>query len=116
MPRPVKRRMVCQEPRFKVFGPPNISNKNSVCMPVEEYEAIRLIDHEGLTQEECAKLMGVARTTVQKIYDDARFKIADALVKGFTLRIEGGNYNICSNMPIGRGCNHRRCKRFRGGR
>ncbi len=115
MPRPVKRRMVYQEPRFKVFGPPNLNN-NSICMTVEEYEAIRLIDHESLTQEECASLMGVARTTVQKIYDDARFKIADALVKGLTLKIEGGNYNLCNNIPMYKGYNFQGRKRFRNGR
>ena len=65
-------------------------------MTVEEYEVIRLIDMEGLMQEECAKRMNVARTTVQRIYAEAR-KIAESLVLGKILKIEGGNYELCED-------------------
>ena len=64
-------------------------------MTVEEYETIRLIDLEGLTQEECAESMNVAQTTVQRIYNDARRKLAHSLVNGAVLKIEGGNYKLC---------------------
>jgi predicted DNA-binding protein (UPF0251 family) len=64
-------------------------------MTVEEYEAIRLMDLEGLTQEECAQTMNVARTTVQRIYMDARRKLAQSLVQGNILKIEGGDYQLC---------------------
>ncbi|MDD2435777.1 MAG: DUF134 domain-containing protein, partial [Bacilli bacterium] len=47
-----------------------------------------------------------------KIYDDARGKIADALVNGKILKIEGGNYRLCNNMPHGKYCNRKNCKRF----
>lgn len=59
-------------------------------MTVDEYEAVRLLDVEGLTQEACADRMNVARTTVTAIYDSARKKIADAIVHGKRLLIAGG--------------------------
>ncbi len=59
-------------------------------MTVDEFEAVRLLDREGLTQEECAARMRIARTTVTSIYDSARKKMADALVYGKRLVISGG--------------------------
>ncbi len=75
-------------------------------MTVDEYEAIRLIDLEGFTQEECAGQMNVARTTVQGIYTGARKKLAESLVNGKVLLIEGGKYRLCdgSGSGCGRGC------------
>jgi len=80
-------------------------------MTVDEYEAIRLIDLEGLTQEECAKQMNVARTTVQGIYAEARKKLARSLVDGKILLIEGGEYRLCEGpgKGWGRGCHRHRC-------
>ena len=66
-------------------------------MSIDEYESIRLIDYEGLNQEECAKSMDVARTTVTSIYDSARKKLAQLLVEGKTLCISGGAYRISSD-------------------
>ncbi len=66
-------------------------------MTVDEYEAFRLLDDEGLTQETCAARMNVARTTVTAIYDSARKKIADALVHGKRLLIAGG---CCEYEPV----------------
>lgn len=97
MPRPRKRRRVRGLPKFERFGPCGLSveHEEVVTMTVDEYEAIRLIDLEGMTQEECAEQMNVARTTVQGIYDRARKKLAESLVHGKLLRIAGGAYELC---------------------
>ena len=96
MPRPCKRRRVCGEPSCVRFGPlDGRACEGTVLMELDEYECIRLIDLEGLTQEQCAAQMDVARTTVQAIYSGARAKLAECLVKGKELKIVGGNYTLC---------------------
>lgn len=97
MPRPRKWRRVCQLPGSNLFGPLNLplERENFIVMTVDEYEAIRLVDLEGFTQEQCAKRMNVARSTVQGIYTEARKKLAHSLVEGRVLRIEGGDYLLC---------------------
>lgn len=113
MPRPRKFRKVCCMPDIDKFGPLGsvVDGKESVIMSVDEYETIRLIDLEGLTQEECGEEMQVARTTVQGIYQTARKKIADSLVNGKILKIEGGHYKLCDgegDSHSGRWCHRRR--------
>lgn len=96
MPRPRKSRKVCHFPRNLSFSPTEfIGEKVPVLLTVDEYETIRLIDLEGFSQEECGEWMGVARTTVQMIYASARKKLAQMLVEGRPLRIEGGDYRLC---------------------
>ncbi|AWK51968.1 hypothetical protein DIC82_13525 [Clostridium beijerinckii] len=97
MPRPRKCRKVCFLPEIDSFGPRNSTNIRTeiILMTVDEYETIRLIDLEEMTQEECAEKMDVARTTIQRIYNDARKKLAKSLVEGKTLKIQGGDYILC---------------------
>ena len=91
MPRPVKCRKVCHFPQILEFLPAdNTEKKTPIVLTVDEYETIRLLDKKGYSQEQCAASMQVARTTVQRIYEIARKKIADALIDGHPLRIEGG--------------------------
>ena len=96
MARPQKCRRVCFMPDIQEFTPVNGKGElEPILLTVDEFETIRLIDREGLSQEECGVQMEVARTTVQQIYTAARKKIADALVEGLPLRIEGGQYRLC---------------------
>ena len=96
MPRPKKCRKVCQMPPIREFRPVcEGESEEEVTLTVDEYEAIRLIDRQGFSQEECSAYMQVARTTAQMIYNSARKKLAAALVEGLPLRIEGGDYQLC---------------------
>ena len=105
MPRPKKCRRVCDYPQTLTFLPEDHKNREQVViLTVDEYETIRLIDKEGLSQEQCGDFMQVARTTVQQIYASARKKLADVLVDGLPLRIEGGDYQLCSGDSQGCGC------------
>lgn len=95
MARPTKCRRVCRYPETLAFQPQDAESRQAVVLTVDEFEAIRLIDRERLSQEEAGLQMDVARTTVQRIYDSARRKLADMLVCGLPLRIEGGDYRLC---------------------
>lgn len=115
MARPRKCRKVCSLPQSSQFGPLDTKQgqEDSITMTVDEYETIRLIDLEGLSQEECARQMKVARSTVQGIYRQARFNLAQALVRGKNLLIEGGDYRLCDDggPACGKACpNHKRNK------
>lgn len=117
MARPMKGRTVCCLPERNKFGPLDlpVNAENRVIMTIDEYEAIRLIDLEGFTQEECAMQMNVARTTIQGIYSEARKKLAKLLVEGKMLSIEGGEYRLCGGLGkgYGRGCHrHKRGRCF----
>ena len=116
MPRPRKWRMVCCLPQVNEFVPAGVQQgmREIVVMTVDEYEAIRLIDNEDFSQEECSVYMKIARTTVQQIYNNARKKIARALVEGLALRIEGGDYRLCDGS--GPHCGRGACLRRRQGR
>lgn len=115
LPRPRKWRRVCSLPQNRKFGPLNTAQEPTefVNLTVDEYETIRLIDLQGFTQEECAKQMDIARTTVQRIYIDAREKLADFLVNGKFLTIEGGNFKLCDGFNAA--CGFGRCKKHRHG-
>lgn len=114
MARPRKWRRVCCLPESDRFGPLNnpIEDGGVVTMSIDEYETIRLIDLEGLTQEASAAQMNIARTTVQGMYNEARRKLAESLVNGKVLKIEGGDYRLCDGIEktCGQGvCRRNRC-------
>jgi len=96
MVRPVKPRLVDVVPEANYFKPRGIplSVLSEIVLKVEELEAIRLKDLEGLKQEECAKKMGISRGTFQRIYNSAKKKIADALVNAKAMKIEGGDLKM----------------------
>lgn len=93
MPRLTKCRMICAEYRHKIFSPPD-SEPSYIVVSVDEMEAMRLCDYEGLEQEVCANQMGVSRGTYQRILYSARHKVTEALTQGKGIVIEGGNYEV----------------------
>ena len=110
MARPRKCRRICQMPRTTRFAPED-GGAGEICMSLDEFESIRLIDLEGCTQEECAQRMQIARSTVQMIYNEARRKMADCLVNGRPLIIDGGSYRLCDGTgccPAGKCPRHKR--------
>lgn len=112
MPRPRIMKHVDGMPKFERFGPLGYQHDlDIIIMSIEEYETIRLIDQIGLNQAECAKQMKIGRTTAQRIYNDARKKLAECIIHGRTLQFEGGDYFIRGN---GHGRGRGRNKGYRG--
>lgn len=93
VPRPSSCRLVSGSPGAVFFKPAGIPTREltEVVMSLDEYEAIRLADHEGLYQEEAARQMGISRTTFGRILDSAHRKVAEVLGGGRCLRLEGGH-------------------------
>jgi predicted DNA-binding protein (UPF0251 family) len=108
MPRPKKTRFVSGYPAIAAFVPRGMAVTGEVLLTLEELEAIRLSDFEHLDQEKAADMMGVSRHTFGRILADARSVVAEALVTGKAMRIQGGTYEF-------RGMGRRRGRR-RGGR
>jgi predicted DNA-binding protein (UPF0251 family) len=98
VPRRRKRCWVESLPEATYYKPAGVPLREleEITLSVEELEAIRLKDLDGLDQEQCAERMGIARTTFQRHLYAAHAKIADALVKGKALRIEGGEFEMSS--------------------
>lgn len=96
MARPTRCRRVCHLPENFEFHPICETAASPVVLTLDEFETIRLIDKEGLSQKECGAQLEVGRTTAQRIYENARKKLADALVSGRPLIIEGGDFTLCN--------------------
>ena len=98
MPRPIKCRRVAFLPDVTYFKPAGIPMRvlEEVRLSVEEAEAIRLKDLEGLEQEAGAGRMNISRPTFQRVLASARQKMADALLNGKAIRIEGGSFEMAS--------------------
>ncbi len=96
MPRPIKCRRVNFLPPVKYFKPAGVPIRNveEVCLSIEEVEAIRLKDLEGLEQAESAEMMNISRPTFHRVLNSAHNKIAEALFGGKAIRIGGGNFEI----------------------
>lgn len=104
MPRPPKLRRVSEAPVIEGFIPNRLPpwGRQEVVLPVEGFEALRLSDFEGLDQELAAGRMEVSRQTYGRILSAARHTVAEALVMGKFLRIEGGNFETPSTGGRGR--------------
>jgi len=82
------------------------SSFDEVLLTLDEYEAIRLADLEGLYQEQAASRMNISRQTFGRIIEAAHRKVADVLVNGKVLKIQGGSVSMKAEKPV-------RCSRCR---
>lgn len=103
MPRPFCKRIVRGNPGATYFKPAGIPMRflEESTLTLDEFEALRLADFEGLYQEDAAKRMGISRPTFSRIIETARKKIADSLVNGKALKIEGGAVKSLPASPQG---------------
>jgi predicted DNA-binding protein (UPF0251 family) len=121
MARPTKDRIIEKLPEIKFFKPAGVpaNQIETVEMTMEEVEALRLKDVEGLTQAEAAELMNVSRPTFQRVLTSARQKAAEALTCGKAIRFAGGDYRLvrpgfcpeCGEKFRGRRGHHRGSKK-----
>ena len=95
MPRRKRHRSVHREPPVSVYKPAGIPVRDldEILITVDEFEAIRLADFEGLSQREACEVMKVSQPTFNRVLSSARSKIAEGIVQGQVLRIEGGNWS-----------------------
>ena len=101
MARPQRSRRVCDMPQVRRFVPSpspfpaGSAAEEPIILTVDEFEALRLVDHEGLTHSQCAVQMNISRTTATEICESARRKVAEAIVCGKKLVIRGGSWELC---------------------
>ncbi|SFL53290.1 DUF134 domain-containing protein [Pelosinus propionicus] len=98
--------LVEQEPIFRKFVPDGQMNSGTIILLVEELEALRLKDLDGMDQVNCAIKMGVSRATFQRILQSARKKMVTSLINGQTIIIQGGNYMIKYRKFECKDCGH----------
>lgn len=99
MPRKKRFRRIQVPPVIKGMSVYGVRGRksNEVILHIEEYEAIRLLDYQNLTQEEAAVFMDVSRPTLTRIYEEARNKVATAFVEGRDLLFKGGDIYFDKN-------------------
>ena len=109
MSRPKCCRHVCGLPDKNYFKPRGIpaSELKEVVLSLDEYETIRLADYEQLYQEEAASRMNISRQTFGRIIEAAHKKIADVLLNGKALKIEGGEVSFDETRPCNREKRHK---------
>ncbi len=116
MARPRKHKRICEAPQERTFNAGKKS-KPEIEMTVDEFEVLRLIDYAGLTQQECARQMQVARTTVTSVYESARYKLSSSLIDDKAVVVEGGDYEICESADFCCGqCGKSRCTHCKHGK
>ncbi len=100
MSRPKNNRIVYTPPLFTEFKPSIVQGKElqNIFLTIDEFEAIRLADHAGLSHLEAAKEMSISRPTFSRLISKARMKMADFIVLGRLLTIEGGNFHFTNNI------------------
>lgn len=118
MVRPKKCRRVSALPGITYFKPAGIPLRflQEVCLSVEQAEALRLKDVEGLEQADAAIRMGVSRPTFQRLLASARRQVSDALLHGKAIRIEGGNFQVMPVVPCCRAAQGESVNKDNGGK
>ncbi len=108
MPRTEKDRIVHTPPLFADFKPIGIpvQELQQQALTLDEFEAFRLADYTGLSHAEAAEEMGISRSTFSRLIVRSRKKIADFLIEGKVLRIDGGNIHFSHNIIRCRSCGH----------
>ncbi len=106
MPRPKSRRFIHEPPLFDSFKPVGVRARDlqDLEMSLDELEALRLADKEGLTQDEAAEMMSISRSTFSRLVESARKKSAEFLLDGRRLSIGGGPVHFRQNRLRCRGC------------
>lgn len=102
MGRPHKKRYVAFNPGVCYFKPRGIPmlELEETRLTIDERESLRLADLEGLSHEDAGQMMGVSRATFGRIIEQARKIVADALINGKAINVEGGNYEISSTERL----------------
>ena len=108
MARPRNNRTVHTPPLFNEFKPVGVKRMDlqSINLSLDEYEAIRLADSLGLSHLESSEEMNVSRSTFSRLIESARKKIAEFILQGKILKIEGGNIHFDNNIIKCHGCGH----------
>lgn len=101
MPRPPIERTVGEVPKYTLFKPASVPARELEQLPltIDEVEALRLVDLEGLSHEQAAVAMGVSRQTIGRVLEHGRRQVAEALVTGKAILIGGGQYRVRSRVP-----------------
>lgn len=97
---PYRRRLVQGPPRINQFKPSGIPARTlkNIILTIDEYEGIRLADYQGLDHSDAAEKMGISRPTFSRLIEKARNKVAQALIDGMMLTIEGGNFDFTHTL------------------
>lgn len=108
MPRPKSNRIVHEPPMFTEFKPIGVKSHelHQVTLTLDEFEALRLADHLGLSHAEAADEMEISRSTFTRLIEDARAKICDFLIEGKILSIDGGNIHFRNNIIHCKSCGY----------
>lgn len=109
MARNPKARAISHPPLFTTFKPAGVAGTKleTITLELDEYEAIRLADYDGLEHEQAAQAMGISRSTFTRLVERARKKMASMLIEGAKLVIDGGSIHFKENIYQCKACNHR---------
>ena len=108
MARPQSDRIVHEPPLFSDFKPMGVRGQDlgQVLLTLDEFEAFRLADQVGMSHAAAAEEMGISRSTFTRLIEKARKKIADFIIQGKMLTIEGGSVHFRNNILKCQSCGH----------